>query len=190
MVICQNGIVCSSLWWRCLWSKWQTIHSTISPNLSLLQQYYHYFQAFLLQVHKFCSVNPNKRSSWEGSNFKWTKQWKSPVKIFFLNCQNHHHLSILFSEILLEIPSKYFRSHADKLYILKKIAVSTADNIKYWHDEFLKAVNCEHKEKFLKFNRKEGRLHSFLGISLSSEDSLRRKMIKNLFSVCESNNSQ
>ena len=55
--------------------------------------------------------------------------------------------------VRLSVESSFrFRTLVDKLYNLRKITVSTADNAKGQYDELLKAVKFEHKERFLKFN--------------------------------------
>ena len=72
-----------------------------------------------------------------------------------------------------------FRALVDKLYNLKKISDKTADNSKDQYDRFLKSVQFEHKESFLKSNFKEDRLDKLLGMYLSSEE-----QYKELWSIC------
>ena len=55
-----------------------------------------------------------------------------------------------------------FRELADKLYSLNKIIVETSDNSKNQFDDLLKIVKHEHKEAFLKFDRKKDRLDEFI----------------------------
>ena len=79
--------------------------------------------------------------------------------------------------------SLHFRALEDKLYNLKKISDKTADNSKDQYDQFLKSVQSEHKESFLKFNFKEDRLDKLLGMYLSSEEQSRNN--KELWSICK-----
>ena len=57
--------------------------------------------------------------------------------------------------------SKRFTILADRLFVLKKISASVADNSKYQFDQFLKAAQYERKEEFLKFSFKKDRLDVF-----------------------------
>ena len=73
-----------------------------------------------------------------------------------------------------------FRALVDKLYNLKKFSDKTADNSKDQYDQFLKSVQFEHKESFLKFNFKEDRLDKLFGMCLSSKE-----QYKELWSICK-----
>ena len=81
---------------------------------------------------------------------------------------------------LSEESSFRFRTYVDKLYNLRKITVSTADNAKGQYGELLKAVKFEHKERFLKFNFSNDRLDEFLGIYLNNES-----QYKDLWLICK-----
>ena len=81
---------------------------------------------------------------------------------------------------LSEESSFRFRTLVDKLYNLRKITVSTADNAKGQYDELLRAVKFEHKERFLKFNFSNDRLDEFLGIYLNNE-----RQYKDLWLICK-----
>ena len=83
-------------------------------------------------------------------------QERSPLKCCIL--RNSSALCPRNMVRLSEESSFHFRTLVDKLYSLRKITVSTADNAKGQYDELLKAVKFEHKERFLKFNFSNDRL--------------------------------
>ena len=67
--------------------------------------------------------------------------------------------------------SQRFTVLADRLFALKKIFTSVADNSKYQFHQFLKVPQYELKEKFLKFSFKKDRLDVFFASFLTENDS-------------------
>ena len=67
--------------------------------------------------------------------------------------------------------SQRFTVLSDRLFALKKIFTSVADNSKYQFHQFLKVPQYELKEKFLKFSFKKDRLDVFFAPFLTENDS-------------------
>ena len=65
--------------------------------------------------------------------------------------------------------SQIFLVLADRLVAAKKTPASVADNAKYQFDEFLKVVQTQHKDEFLKFCFEVDQLYFFLGKFLGDD---------------------
>ena len=75
---------------------------------------------------------------------------------------------------MVNSPKKYsqrFTVLADRLFALKKIFTSVADNSKYQFHQFLKVPQYELKEKFLNFSFEKDRLDVFFAPFLTENDS-------------------
>ena len=69
---------------------------------------------------------------------------------------------------------------ADRLFALKKISASVADNSKYQFDQFLKVAQYERKEKFLKFSFKKDCLDVLFAPFLAENGSC-----NNVWAICK-----
>ena len=103
---------------------------------------------------------------------------KTPLRYAVVRCA-----SSLSPGNMIRVPQKcsqMFVVLADRLFAVKKISASVADNAKYQCDEFLKVAETQHKEEFLKFCFKVDRLDTFLGKFLAGDDSY-----KDVWTVCK-----
>ena len=76
--------------------------------------------------------------------------------------------------------SQRFTILANRLFDLKKISASVADNSKYQFDQFLKVAQYDQKEQFQKFSFKKDRLDIFFAQFLAENDSY-----NNLWTICK-----